>query len=73
MRIIFDTFEAYNEAKQLPLETISIGEPVYETADGLLTGRFIVDHQFTAEQVEELAGHGIGVEREEINKELIKE
>lgn len=59
-QIIFNNYQAYNTAKQLPLTTIVIGEPIYETDEnGLLTGRFIIDHTFTAEQLEELASHGL--------------
>lgn len=59
-QIIFETYEAFNTAKQLPLTTIAIGEPIYErTAEGLLTGRYIIDHQFTSEQLTELAANGI--------------
>lgn len=64
MKIIFETFEDFNAAKQLELTTVAIGEPIYETIDGLLTGRFIVDHQFTSEQLEELAENGIEIQPE---------
>jgi len=63
-QIIFETFEDYNAAKQLPLTTIAFGEPIYEVSEGLLTGSFIVDHQFTGEQLAELAGFGIEPEVE---------
>ena len=70
-QIIFDTFEDFNAAKLLPLTTISIGEPIYErTEEGLLTGRFIIDHQFTVEQLAELAANGIEPEVVESNSEL---
>jgi hypothetical protein len=66
MRIIFETFEKFNAAKALELTTITIGSPIFETdAEGLLTGRYIVDHQFTAEQLEELSDYGIVPEQGE--------
>lgn len=58
-KIIFNTYTDYNQAKELDLKTIVIGEPIIEIVDGLLTGRFIVDHQFTQAQHEELASHGL--------------
>lgn len=64
-QIIFDTFEAFNNAKQLPLTTIVIGEPIYEVDENhLLTGRFIIDHQFTSEQVAELEANGLAISQE---------
>ena len=66
MRIVFDTYVAFNEAKQLPLTTITIGEPIYETIDGLLTGRYIIDHQFTPEQLAELNANGLTPEAEDV-------
>lgn len=64
-RITFDTFQAYNEAKLADLKTISVGSPIFETdGQGLLTGRFIIDHQFTAEQLAELAESGIEIDAE---------
>ena len=66
-QIIFNTFENYNAAKQLPLTTFVVGEPIYErTPEGLLTGRFIIDHQFTAEQLAELAEHDLFPEVESV-------
>lgn len=68
-RITFDTFQEYNAAKELPLETFVIGSPIFETdSEGLLTGRFIVDHQFTEAQLAELAGKGIEVDAEPVSE-----
>lgn len=56
----FPTFQEYNEAKQLPLTTIVIGDPIYERDEnGLLTGAFLVDTITTQAQHEELASHGL--------------
>jgi hypothetical protein len=64
-RIIFNDFQAYNDARLSELKTIEVGSPIFETDEqGLLTGRFIVDHQFTAEQLKELGEKGIEVEAE---------
>jgi hypothetical protein len=65
-QIIFNDYQAFNNAKDLPLTTIVIGEPIYEkTEEGHLTGRFIIDHFFTPEQLEELATHNLVPVQEE--------
>ena len=63
MRIIFSSYIDYNAAKGLALSTISIGEPVDELDEnGLPTGRYIIDHGFTDEQIVELNSHSIYTE-----------
>jgi hypothetical protein len=60
-KIVFDSYEDYNAAKELGLKTIEIGEPNYEVVDGLLTGRFSVHHGFNTEMIAEFASLGISL------------
>ncbi len=52
------------------IQSFTFGEPIYETVDGLLTGRFIIDHAFTPEQLAELAANGLQPDVE-INNEIV--